>query len=154
MSLDSNLSINKYLENNKINNQISTQNINIYISDNILNKNELNKIDEIEIPIKKKKGRKSKKMKLLELEELERKKEPIILFPTLNEKIFDIIEINEKEYFFDSDFNIIYDDTVTQVGIKKNNKYILYSEFNKINEQIEIDNNNLIQIMNNINLFI
>jgi hypothetical protein len=96
---------------------------------------------EVILPIKKKKGRKSKKDKQLELEALERNKVPPKLFPNLNEKIFDVIEIKGKEYFLDTNFNIIYDDETNQVGIKRKNEYIIYSDFgiDKIESQLELD---------------
>jgi hypothetical protein len=111
---------------------------------------ESNNNDKIELPIKKKKGRKSKQTKILELEEMEKNKVPIKLFPTLNEKIFDVINIDCKEYYLDSDFGIIYNDEINQIGIKKNDKYILYSELeykiNELNQQLEFDHNQIIQM--------
>jgi hypothetical protein len=104
----------------------------------------------IELPIKKKKGRKSKQTKILEQEEIERNKVPIKLFPTLNEKIFDVVEIDCVEYFLDTDFGILYNDEVKQIGIKKNNKYIMYDETNitKIIQQIESENKEISQLIN------
>lgn len=104
----------------------------------------------IELPIKNKKGRKSKQTKMLELEEIEKNKVPIKLFPTLNEKIFDVIEIDKKEYYLDTDFGIIYDDKIIQIGIRKNNKYILYSDFqnDNLNKQIELDMEEVNKICN------
>jgi len=118
---------------------------------NILYNTTNNNLDEkiIELPIKKKKGRKSKQTKLLEQEELERNRVPIKLFPTLNEKIFDVIEIDGVEYFLDSDFGILYDNEVKQIGIKKNNKYIMYDETNitKLNQQLETENKEISQLI-------
>lgn len=95
----------------------------------------------IELPIKKKKGRKSKQTKILEQEELERNKIPIKLFPTLNEKIFDVVKIDRVEYYLDTDFGILYNDEVKQIGIKKNDKYIMYDDTNitKIIQQLELE---------------
>lgn len=95
----------------------------------------------IELPIKKKKGRKSKQTKILEQEELERNKIPIKLFPTLNEKIFDVVKIDGVEYYLDTDFGILYNDEVKQIGIKKNDKYIMYDDTNitKIIQQLELE---------------
>lgn len=96
----------------------------------------------IESPVKKKKGRKSKQTKLLELEELEKNKVPIKLFPTLNEKIFDVVEIDGTEYFLDTDFGILYNDKIKQIGIKKNGKYIMYDDIDDIdkqNKELEIE---------------
>ena len=104
---------------------------------------------EIILPIKKKKGRKSKKDKQLELEALERNKVPPKLFPNLNEKIFDVIEIKGAEYFLDTYFGIIYDREINQVGIKRKNEYILYDNFNidKIKTQLELDDKEIEQII-------
>ena len=104
----------------------------------------------IELPIKKKKGRKSKQTKILEQEEMERNKVPIKLFPTLNEKIFDVVEIDGVEYFLDTDFGILYNDEVKQIGIKKNNKYIMYDETNitKLIQQLELENKEISQLIN------
>ena len=104
----------------------------------------------IELPIKKKKGRKSKQTKILEQEEMERNKVPIKLFPTLNEKIFDVVEIDGVEYFLDTDFGILYNDEVKQIGIKKNNKYIMYDETNitKLIQQLESENKEISQLIN------
>ena len=111
---------------------------------------ESNDNDKIELPIKKKKGRKSKQTKILELEEMEKNKVPIKLFPTLNEKIFDVINIDNEEYYLDTDFGIIYNYEINQIGIKKNDKYMLYSELeykiNEVNQQLEFDYNQIIQM--------
>lgn len=104
---------------------------------------------EVILPVKKKKGRKSKKDKQLELEALERNKVPPKLFPNLNEKIFDIIEIKGREYFLDTDFGIIYDEDTNQVGIKRKGEYILYADFNidEIIFQLKLDNMEVEQII-------
>ena len=106
----------------------------------------------MEFQVKKKKGRKSKQTKLLELEEFERNKVPVKLFPMLNEKIFDLVEINGKEYFLDTDFSILYDEKIKQVGIKKNNEYIMYSEREilSLNEQVKADNDFVANIIKTI----
>lgn len=114
---------------------------------------------EVILPIKKKKGRKSKKDKQLELEALERNKVPPKLFPNLNEKIFDVIEIKGKEYFLDTNFNIIYDEETNQVGIKRKDEYIIYSNFgiDKIETQLELDDKEveqIIKLLTNIYIYI
>ena len=103
----------------------------------------------LEIPVKKKKGRKSKQVKMLELEEIEKNKVPIKLFPTLSEKIFDVIKIGDNEYYLDTDFEIIYNSEIKQIGIKKNDKYMLYSEtdIDKLYKQVELDNNEITKII-------
>lgn len=97
------------------------------------------------IPLKKKKGRKSKKTKQLELEEMERNKVPVKLFPTLAEKIYDVVEIDGKEYFLDNEFGILYDDKINQVGIKKGSEYMinLDEDIKKVNLKLESDNKKL-----------
>jgi hypothetical protein len=116
-----NLSINKSIENS----------INLDL-DLDLDKNE----QIIELPIKKKKGRKSKKIKQLELEQ-EKQVEPVRRFPKLSEKIFDVLKINEIEYFYDKDFNLLLDLDVIPVGFKYDKKFVFYSE--------TIDNINMIK---------
>lgn len=105
---------------------------------------------EIMLPIKKKKGRKSKKDKQLELEAIERNKVPPKLFPNLNEKIFDVIEIKGIEYFLDPYFGIIYDGDTNQVGIKKKDEYVFYTDFaviDKIVSQLKLDDGKVEQII-------
>lgn len=55
----------------------------------------------------------------------------------------------ENEYFLDSDFGIIYDSKIKQIGIKKNDKYILYSEIDidKFNKQLKLDNDEITKII-------
>ena len=122
---------------------------NININDDKINKFKLLEKQEIILPIKKKKGRKSKKDKQLEFETIEKNKAPPKLFPNLNEKIFDVIEIKGKEYFFDTDFGIIYDGETQQVGIKKKDEYILYADFgiDKIETQLKLDDEEVMQII-------
>lgn len=120
-------------------------------NNDIMNMNDIDDIGDknIELPIKKKKGRKSKQTKMLEQEEIEKNKVPIKLFPTLNEKIFDVVEINNMEYFLDSDFGILYNNEINQIGIKKNNKYMMYDEIDilKLNQQLEIENNEVFRLI-------
>lgn len=101
-----------------------------------------------ELPIRKKKGRKSKQTKILELEEIEKNKIPLKLFPTLKEKIFDVIKIDKDEYYLDVDFGIIYNSDINQIGIKNNGKYILYSDYSSDNliKQIQLENKMIKQI--------
>ena len=108
----------------------------------------INGIDWIEgpssLPIiipQKKKGRKSKNDKLLELEEQERiNKEK--RFPTLNQKIFEVVKINKMDYYYDADFNILYDEFISPVGFKQNmdtKDFIFYQNTKDIIEQIKLD---------------
>ena len=78
---------------------------------------------------------------MLEQEEKEKNKIPVKLFPTLNEKIFDVVEIDGVEYFLDTDFGILYNSDVKQIGIKKNDKYLMYDEIEiiKLNQQLELE---------------
>ena len=113
-----------------------------------IDKNKIDKEEsEKEEIIKKKKGRKSKKNKL----EIENKKiKPVRLFPTLNKKIFDVIKINNNEYFFDTDFNILLDNDVIPIGFKENNKFIFYSEVDENIKQIKKDNKEVKKILDKI----
>ena len=106
-------------------------------------------VEQLVIPLKKKKGRKSKKAKQLELEEMERNKVPIKLFPTLAEKIYDVVEIDGKEYFLDNEFGIIYDNNINHIGIKKNSEYLigLEDDIKKINLQLENDEKEFCNIL-------
>ncbi len=85
------------------------------------------------------------------MEALEKNKVPPKLFPNLNEKIFDVIEIKSREYFLDTNFGIIYDDEINQVGIKRKDEYIMYSNFNididKIETQLKLDGEEVEQII-------
>jgi hypothetical protein len=142
---DDNLNKDKILE-------IGKNNVNNYI-ENQINQNELQKVETDAqpnipmLPIKKKKGRKSKQTKLLEQEEIERNRVPPKLFPELNEKIFDVIKINDKEYFLDCEFGTIYDEDIKHVGIIKNNEYLMYSDIenniSKILETMKTDKNEI-----------
>ena len=98
------------------------------------------KSDEIivELPTKKKKGRKSKKNKALELEKIKPKEIPRP-FPKLCEKIFDVLNIDKIEYFYDTDFNLLLDENVEPVGFKNKDKFIFYSETLKFTENIKKD---------------
>ena len=112
---------------------------------------ELNQGDIIiELPVKKKKGRKSKKIKELELEQ-EKPKEPVKRFPKLSEKIFDVLKINDIEYFYDTDFNLLLDTHVVPVGFKYDKKFVFYSETNNNINQIKKDDNELKGLQENFN---
>lgn len=124
--------------------------INKLSTNNYFDQDNLYSEQEIILPIKKKKGRKSKKDKILEQEALEKNKVIPKLFPNLNEKIFDVININETEYFLDSDFGIIYNSNVEIVGLKKDDKYILYSDllnFEDLKKKILDDDFEISQII-------
>lgn len=136
LEFSSNNNTNKLI-NNLINESI-IQPINDLIENNN-NNNSDNNETIIEIPIKKKKGRKSKKIKELELGQ-EKPIEPVRRFPKLSEKIFDVLLINEIEYYYDTDFNLLLDKNVEPIGFKDNNKFIFYSESNDTNNQIKEDN--------------
>ena len=124
--------------------------INVSINDSIneLIKNNIENNETIvELPVKKKKGRKSKKVKELELGE-EKPIEPVKRFPKLSEKIFDVLQISDVEYFYDTDFNLLLDSNVNPVGFKHDKKFIFYSEtINDINQVKKDDEefNNIIE---------
>ncbi len=94
--------------------------------------NNIKQEEEEPVIIKKKKGRKSKKDKLLELEKEAKKKEIVEVKKTIHDKIFDIIVISNKEYYYDGEFNVLLDENVSVVGFKQLDKFILYEEQNKI----------------------
>lgn len=102
----------------------------------------------IQLPIKKKKGRKSKKDKLLELQNV-KPPEPVRLFPTLNEKIFDVVEIGGKEYYYDVDFSKLLDSTANYVGYKSDGKFVFYDRVSEQIEQIKRDNTEVEKILKN-----
>lgn len=132
--------INIIKSNNKINEISKILEINNSIQVNLDNVDNINNSEQV--IIKKKKGRKSKKNKLLELElEAKKEKESIIKFPPRSEKIFDVVLIDEVEYFYDTDFNILLDIDSKPVGFKNNNKFIFYSEKNKeVNQEDKEEN--------------
>lgn len=133
--IDNNISINDTIEN-------SISLIDLKADINEIN-HDLNQMETIiELPIKKKKGRKSKKIKELELEQ-QQPKEPIIRFPKLSEKIFDVLKLDGVEYFYDTDFNLLLDINVVPVGFKYDKKFVFYSDtINNIN-QIKKDDKEL-----------
>jgi len=99
------------------------------------------------IVVKNRKGRKSKKNIQEELNKnLLIKPEKIIP----NEKIFDLVEINNIEYFYDIEFNILLDENVVPVGFKKEKNFILYSESIINKEKILDDNDKIKKIMEKI----
>lgn len=126
--------------------EFNLQQLNDYNED--LNVDILKDGPEIQLPIKKKKGRKSKKDKLLEIQNA-KPPEPIKVFPTLNEKIFDVVEIGGKEYFYDSDFNKLLDSNVNYIGYKLNGKFIFYDNINDDNEYLKNDNDEVQKILKN-----
>lgn len=136
------------LKLDKNNIELEFENIKNYndYNENITNEKKDNQINE-DIVIKKKKGRKSKKDKLQETEQI-KIIEPEKIFPTLIEKIFDVIKINNCEYYYDREHNIFMDNTCEPKGYMLNKKYIFYDvEFIK---KIEIENNEVIKIMKKI----
>ena len=112
------------------------------------NKNEI----IIELPVKKKKGRKSKKVKELELGE-EKPIEAIIRFPKLSEKIFDVLQISDVEYFYDTDFNLLLDSNVNPVGFKHDKKFIFYSETISDIDQVKKDNEEFKNIIEKVKYY-
>ncbi len=88
--------------------------------------------------IKKKKGRKSKieKELLNRLNILENKKKmnEIKTFPTLAEKIFDVIPIESEEYFYDRELNLLMNANSKPIGFKDKitEKFVFYDTDNQI----------------------
>lgn len=118
--------------------------INKIIENSIINENVLEEIVIEKASTKKKKGRKPKIKIELKINKVIKKK--II---KLKNKIFNIIKIDNVEYFYDIEFNILSDKNYEPVGFKYENKIILYSEITNLNNQIKQDN---IEI-NNIKMY-
>lgn len=59
-------------------------------------------------------------------------------------KIFDILKFNEKIYYLDREFNLIWDEFQDVVGIIDKKNYVFFSENDKIidslNREIPIEN--------------
>lgn len=113
-----------------------------------------------EIPTKKKKGRKSNLDKMNELEKNKKNNIPN-KFPPLNEKILDIIKLNGTEYYYDSDFNMLFDQDTNPVGFKcfdarltgKTSQYVLYSGLlNDIN-QLKKDNKEVKKLLGMVEIY-
>lgn len=99
------------------------------------------------IVVKKKKGRKSKKDLLLNKEEIKVEVKP--LFPTLAEKIFDVVNISNCEYYYDMEHNILMDSESNPKGYLFENKYIFYdSELSKLVEKDNKEVNNILKYFN------
>jgi hypothetical protein len=54
-------------------------------------------------------------------------------------KIFDVIKLDEKMYFYDKELNYLWDEDVNLVGIKHNNLVILWSDIDLIMNQMHND---------------
>ena len=54
-------------------------------------------------------------------------------------KIFDILKLNEQTYYLDKEFNLIWDEKKEVVGIINNNKYIFFSDIDKIIDSVKKD---------------
>ena len=87
--------------------------------------------------VKKRKGRKTQKEKELEKLNAESSKKK---FPTLDEKIFNVVEINKTEYFYDQEFNMLFDTETNLIGFKNGSDYVFYSDSSKDIEKIQADN--------------
>ena len=146
LEFSSSFSTNKLVDNliNKPINDSINNSINKLIENNTKNKYET----IIELPMKKKKGRKSKKNKELELSQ-EKQVVKARRFPKLSEKIFDVLKINNIEYYYDTDFNLLLDATVEPVGFKYDKKFVFYSEINDTIYQIKKDDEEVKLIISN-----
>ncbi len=102
-----------------------------------------------EITIKKRKGRKTQKEKELEKSNIESSKKK---FPTLNEKIFDVVEINKTEYFYDQEFNMLFDHDTNPIGFKYGSNYVFYSDSSKDIEKIQTDNKYVKQLLETVGI--
>lgn len=48
-------------------------------------------------------------------------------------KIFDVLRIENKTFFLDRDFNLIWDSDAELAGVINNNKYIFFDDITKNN---------------------
>ncbi len=62
-----------------------------------------------------------------------------IMINKTSEKIFDVITLEGKNFFIDKKLSQIWDDDANIVGIIDNNKYIMFSEHDKIFNKIDVD---------------
>jgi hypothetical protein len=54
-------------------------------------------------------------------------------------KIFDVLRINNKTYYLDREFKLIWDEFKEVVGIIDNKKYVFFSEIDTIIELVKKD---------------
>ena len=55
----------------------------------------------------------------------------------LGYKVFDIQEIDNTTYYIDTNWNLIWDSDVNIVGFIQNNKYVFFTEIDKIIECVK-----------------
>lgn len=140
---DINLDINSYIDNKLEDLEDLEDDIesNDYLdSDDLKSCNiiDINNITKIEL---------KKKMPIeINIESI-KKKEPIVFSDTT--KIYDIININGNEYFFDKNINLLLDYNINPIGFFNKNKYILYDDLKVENEKIIIENKKVERILNN-----
>ena len=70
----------------------------------------------------------------------------------LSNKIFDVVNINNKTYYLDKEFNLIWNEETELAGIISNKKYIFWDQFDKIIEDIQKDYIEVNNIIKNFNL--
>ena len=58
-------------------------------------------------------------------------------------KIFNVITVDEKNYFLDKELSMIWDEDAVLVGLYNNKKYFWFNEFDSILEDIINDNKEL-----------
>ena len=58
---------------------------------------------------------------------------------SLKHKIFDIMKINEKNYYLDKEFNLIWDEKKEVVGIINNINGVFFAEIDKIIDLVKND---------------
>lgn len=68
----------------------------------------------------------------------------------LTDKIFDIIERDEKTYYLDKEFNLIWDEYTNVVGTINNNKLIFWKKDYEIINDMKINNSEVKKIMKNM----
>ena len=146
---DINLDINSYIDN-KIEDLEDLEDLeddiesNDYLdSDDLKTCNiiDINNITKIEL-------KKEKEIPMKIIIENIKKKEPMVFSDTT--KIYDIININGNEYFFDKNINLLLDYNINPIGFFNKSKYILYDDLKVENEKIIIENQKVERIINKI----
>lgn len=82
-------------------------------------------------PPKKKKGRKTKQEKLLLEQEKIKNTIPKSLFPSRDQIIFDCVNIDGRDCYYNRELKILFDEESNLIGIEHNNKFTLFEDDDK-----------------------
>jgi hypothetical protein len=66
------------------------------------------------------------------------------------ERIFDVIKLNNKNYFLDKNLGLIWNENTDISGIINKNKYIWFENEDLFHEQALLENNEFLNIINKI----